>query len=158
MNKLHDILREEASSEGGQEGGASLLSSDASAGEGQEDVGSPSASPSGDGAWHEQYFSEDGKFLEGWSDKLGDGMEDVQRLVKGKNPPDFTAVLKSWAHAQQQVGYNSNADFIRIPGEGADEAVVTQFRDRMGVPKQSVDYDLGSPPEDAPADINWDNK
>ena len=96
-------------------------------------------------------MAEDGKFADGWLDRLPGELEPAkQTLAKYR---DITSLAKAHHELQQLLGKKSAA--INIPGEKASPEEVNAFRKALGVPETVDGYKLK--PEQLPEGVQWDD-
>ena len=128
---------------GGGAGGATLL--------GGGDAGAGDSGAGGDGSsgsW--SWAGEDGKFSDGWLDRLGDlsGNESLRPIG---SIPDLA---RSYVETKKLIGSK-----LEMPGEGAKEEDVARWRKTVGAPETPEGY-LGDAktlrPESIPEDM-WDS-
>lgn len=91
----------------------------------------------------------DGNFTEGWQDRM-DGFEDSKQILSQfKN---VEGVFKTLVSQQRLLG--KKAEAVLIPGEDTAPEERAAFYEKLGVPKNSSDYE--SRPSLVPKDFSWD--
>jgi len=96
------------------------------------------------------WLTEDGKFADGWIDRLGDDFKaDKGTLSQFK---DLNGLLKTVASQQKLLG--KKADAVFIPSEDATPEEKATFLKKLGLPDSPDVY--ATKPKDLPKDFEWD--
>lgn len=101
---------------------------------------------------YEGVFDESGNFVEGWAEKAPEGYGEFAAKVGPM--PNLWELSKSYAHAQSKIGANT----VVIPGEGATDEQLSEFRTALGVPAEAGGYGLDKAPEGLPEGMEWDTE
>lgn len=106
----------------------------------------PPAAPEGP---YSGYVNPDGTFRENWADSAPEDLQEYSgTIAKYKSLPEVAKALK---HAQSRIGQDS----VVVPGEGADETTIAEFRRKVGAPSDVAEYKLNEAPEGWPEGVPW---
>jgi hypothetical protein len=116
----------------------------------------PSTPPAGDipplKPWHQEIWAEDGKFADGWQDKLPDDFaEDRALLGRFGDLKGITKALKDNMAAARA----KSEGLVKVPGADATPEEVTAYHRSIGVPEKPEDYGVKAP-EKLPDGVSWD--
>jgi hypothetical protein len=116
----------------------------------------PSGSPPPNGDGQQGLFTQEGKFAEGWLDRLpadfiGDSDRDAFRVHALKYADPLSA-LKSDFHKERLLGKKSAA--VLVPNEKSSPEDVAAFRTALGVPESADGYKFK--PDQLPEGLDWD--
>ena len=152
MKDRFQIIRSEEGGEGSGGGGGSTLlggggESQQSQQQGQQQQQNPGSSDAFD---FRTLVGEDGKFVQGYHDKLPEKFREHATHFSKYGTP--LQVLEHTLNLQQLLGSKANA--VVIPGEGATPEQVATFREKLGVPELPSGYNIQKP-DKLPEGVEW---
>ena len=154
--KLHPFLFEEAT-ETGDAGGGTILSGSETKPDATETTTS-STGETDDGNAHtssggfdiRSVVGDDGKFSEGWTDKLPDDLKPYAATFS--KYPNITEAFRGFGNAAKMVGQKSAG--VQVPGPDAKPEEVQAFHKALGVPESPEGYGIKKP-DSLPEGVEW---
>lgn len=99
-----------------------------------------------------ELLSEDGKFINDWTEKLPEGFKEHQKtLSKFKDP---TALITSYISLEKE--FSKRANGVKLPNDDATDEDWVKYRDAVGAPKEAKEYGLVKP--EGIEDAAWNGK
>lgn len=117
-------------------------------------IGTPPTDPAAAAVkpWHQEIWSEDGKFADGWQDKLPEDFADDRALLgRFGDLKSITKALKDNMAAARA----KTEGFVKLPGADATPEEIAAYHRAVGVPERPQDYSLKAP-EKLPDGVTWD--
>ncbi len=103
--------------------------------------------------WHESILTPEGKFADGWQDKLPDDFADDRALLGRFG--DLKSLVKAFKDNMTTARAKTEG-LVRVPGaESTDEERAAYFK-AIGVPEKPEGYGI-KPPEKLPDGVSWDD-
>jgi hypothetical protein len=89
-----------------------------------------------------ELLGNDGKFVDGWTSRLPDGLSDYSKtLAKFKSP---TELMTSYAQLEKEYSKKSSQSF-KVPDENATEEDWAKYKETIGFNPKPEDYGLSRP-------------